>query len=70
MNTDLKTLSKSEKFNQAEKHLKKYLFELKRHFGFSDLQLLKLLEISSSSFKRQYKDSCYSKILNLFSYKK
>ena len=36
MLNDLKTLNKPERMKLAEKHLGKYISELKRHFDFSD----------------------------------
>ncbi len=54
MNSDLKT--KPQKLKLAEKHLLKYLEELKRHFDFSDFQVIKLLEKSSAKIRQAKKE--------------
>ncbi len=59
MASDLKSLSKSDKLKLAEKHLSKFLSEIKRHFDFSDFQILHLLENSSSNMKKAYKDNFF-----------
>lgn len=50
---DLKTLNKPDRMKIAEKHLSKYISELKRHFDFSDFQLISLLENSSKKMKKK-----------------
>ena len=70
MATDFKTLKKSEKYKYAEKHLQKYLSELKRHFDFSEFQVVHLLDIVTQNLKKKYTENCYSKILRLFFHKK
>lgn len=52
MSFEVKPLSKSDKVRYAEKHLGKYLLELKRHFEFSDFQIVKLLDNTSKNFRR------------------
>ncbi len=49
---DLKTLSKPDKMKIAEKHLGKYVSELKRHFEFSDFQLIILLENLAAKMRK------------------
>lgn len=63
---DLNTLTKPQKIIAAEKHLLKYLEELKRHFGFSDFQLIKLLEKSSSKIKQTKKEKIKSSFFAIF----
>lgn len=53
MLNDLKTLNKPERMKLAEKHLGKYISELKRHFDFSDFQLISLLENSSKKIRKK-----------------
>ncbi len=50
---DLKTLNKPDRMKLAEKHLGKYISELKRHFDFSDFQLISLLENSSKKIRKK-----------------
>lgn len=54
MSFEIKPLSKSDKIKYAEKHLGKFILELKRHFGFSDFQIIKLLEGTSKKFKKDH----------------
>lgn len=49
---DLKTLNKPDRMKLAEKHLGKYISELKRHFDFSDFQLISLLETASKKMRK------------------
>lgn len=49
---DLKTLNKPDRMKLAEKHLGKYISELKRHFEFSDFQLISLLETASKKMRK------------------
>ena len=63
---DLNTLKKPQKIIVAEKHLLKYLEELKRHFGFSDFQIIKLLEKSSSKIKQTKKEKIKSSLFAMF----
>lgn len=70
MSSELKTLSKSEKLKLAEKHLAKYLLEIKRHFNFSDFQILRLLDSSSKSIKKNRQTFLVSGMFNIFTVKK
>lgn len=65
MPANLKNLNKSEKMRMAEKHLQKYVAELKRHFDFSDFQLIKLLEKTSVNIKNIKKDNLKLFLLKL-----
>ena len=51
MSANLKKLNRSEKIKIAERHLQKYVTELKIHFDFSDFQIIQLLEQSSKNFQ-------------------
>lgn len=70
MASELKTLSKSEKLKLAEKHLAKYLLEIKRHFNFSDFQILRLLDCSSRNIKKNRQTFLVSEMFNIFTIKK
>ncbi|MCR5262179.1 MAG: hypothetical protein K6C94_10150 [Candidatus Gastranaerophilales bacterium] len=65
MSANLKKLNKSEKMKLAEKHLQKYVSELKIHFDFSDFQVVKLLEQSSKTFQTIGKNKIKEYFLNL-----
>lgn len=70
MSSELKALSKSEKLKYAEKHLNKYISELKRHFDFSDFQTIKLLENVSQKLRKNCQENIVSKILSSFKLRK
>lgn len=53
MLNNLKAINKPEKMKLAEKYLGKYISELKRHFDFSDFQLISLLENSSKKIRKK-----------------
>lgn len=59
-------LKKPEKMKIAEKHLCKYLSEIKTHFGFSDFQIAKLLDNSSKKIKKKQKETLKINFLNFF----
>ena len=63
---DLNTLNKPQKIIAAEKHLLKYLEELKRHFDFSDYQVIKLIEKSSEKIKQAKKEKIKSSLFAKF----
>lgn len=67
---DLKTLNKSDKMKIAEKHLGKYISELKRHFEFSDFQLISLLENLSVKMRKNRNLLHFSLRFNFFQRKK
>jgi len=59
---DLSTLNRfSEKEKRAEKHLNKFVTEIKRHYDFSDFQIGKLLYNTSLKFRRN--DSFFKKLV-------
>jgi hypothetical protein len=60
----LKTFEKTEKINIAEKHLFKFLIEVKRHYDFSDTQILILLEKSLKKMQKNKKNIDKINILN------
>lgn len=70
MSSKLKTLNKSEKLKIAEKHLVKYLLEIKRHFNLSDFQILRLLDSSSRNIKKNQQTLLVSELFNIFTIKK
>lgn len=52
MPSQFKSLTNKEKMEYAEKYLDNFIIELKRHFNFSDLQIIKILENSSQKIKK------------------
>lgn len=62
MPSDLKFLNGTEKIKLAEKHLDKFLLEIKRHFDFSDFQIIHLLDKSSSNIRKNYKLNMLNKL--------
>ena len=66
MSANLKSLSKQEKFKQAEKHLQKYLSEIKRHVDFSDFQIVNLLDKASKKYRKINNSRIKLMFLNIF----
>ncbi|MBQ2644733.1 hypothetical protein IJG14_04070 [bacterium] len=52
MPSQFKSLTNKEKMEYAEKYLANFIIEHKRHFNFSDLQIIKILENSSQKIKK------------------
>ena len=68
MSSELKAFKKAEKMKIAQIHLCKYVNELKRHFEFSDFQVIKLLENSAQKMKNNCKKQIISRFLSVFSF--
>ena len=68
MSSELKAFKKPQKMKIAQNHLCKYVGELKRHFEFSDFQVIKLLENSTQQMKDNCKEQIISRFLSIFSF--
>lgn len=56
MPVDFKKMNNYEKMELAQKHLSKFAGEIKRHFDFSDFQIIQLFENTSKNFRETRKN--------------